>query len=332
MERTFNARALVVEVAENYSLPYLSPGTSRPEFKEASAGRSSDLSVKRNLGLLLGLMRGWNKIMFVDDDISRITPLAVARMTGHLNRHPVASMISRYFPDNSVVCHARRLAGFKQDVFVSGATLGVNLREPGLSFFADIYNEDWFFFARHAAARSLPKVGEVRQAKYEPFGEPTRADQEEFGDLLAEGLYAIFDNTPGWTFEEQLAAAKRPSYWEDFTEIRLALIDETLDALAREQPSVSPVDYLDMLDAQQSLQTAKTRAASIPAKLCVEFVMQWQEDEASWQRTLQRDIHVRSEPDALADLGLSTWTSCGFGTKPARRRTRFRRRPDLGAV
>lgn len=331
VEKTFGARALVVEVPENYSLPFDLPGTSGAEFKQASASRSSDLSVKRNLGLLLALMRGWSKIMFVDDDISRIAHPAVARMTGQLDRHPVASMISRYFPDNSVVCHARRLVGFKQDVFVSGATLGVNLRDPRLSFFADIYNEDWFFFARHAAARSLPKVGEVQQAEYLPFADPTRADEQEFGDLLAEGLYAIFDSMPGSTFEEQLAAATRPRYWTDFTEIRRAMIDETLGALLREQLSASPAGYLDVLDAQRSLQTAEKRAASISADLCVEFINRWQEDEIRWQRTLRSDIHVHSEPDALAELGLPTWTSCGFGTKPRRRRRRFRLGRDLGA-
>src|SRR5690242_15316445 len=53
VERTFGARALVVDVPENYKLPYdAAPLTSGPEFKMASAGRSSDLSAKRNIGLL----------------------------------------------------------------------------------------------------------------------------------------------------------------------------------------------------------------------------------------------------------------------------------------
>ena len=111
---------------------------------------------------------GWRKILFVDDDIRGFNPRDVARLAGYLERNPVASMVSRHFPDNSVVCHARRQAGFKQDVFVSGATLGVNLQHPALSFFPDIYNEDWFFFARHAAERTLPKVGDVSQLRVFP--------------------------------------------------------------------------------------------------------------------------------------------------------------------
>ncbi len=180
-------------------------------------------------------MRGWNKILFVDDDITQVRSTHIERLASVLDRHPVASTVSRHFPDNSVVCHARRLAGLDQDVFVSGAVLGVNLRHATLSFFPDIYNEDWFFFARHAAARNLPKIGEVRQAEYLPFDDPRRAAREEFGDLLAEGLYALFENTPGWDFGDQLTAATRASHWRLFIESRLAMIEEIKARLSRAQ-------------------------------------------------------------------------------------------------
>ena len=42
-----------------------------------------------------------------------------------------------------------------------------------------------------AAARKLPRVGHAKQAEYDPFANPDRARREEFGDLLAEGLYAL---------------------------------------------------------------------------------------------------------------------------------------------
>ena len=313
VERTFGARALVVDVPENYKLPYDAPLTSGLDFKMASAGRSSDLSAKRNIGLLLGRMRGWNKILFVDDDISQFNPWDVERLSGTLDRNPVASMISRHFPDNSVVCHARRLAGFKQDVFVSGAALGVNLQQPGLSFFADVYNEDWFFFARHAAERSLPRIGEVRQAKYAPFADSGRADREEFGDLLAEGLYALFESTPNWTFKEQLAAASRKSLWREFIEVRLETIEETIAALSRAQLSANPVEYLRMLDAHESLRVAEKRASSISPDLCVDFIEKWQQDELWWEQVLWRYTGDLSDRDALAELGLQTWASCGYG-------------------
>ena len=118
----------------------------------------------------------------------------LTRLAVQLETHPIAGMVCRRFADNSVVCHARRLAGFDQDVFVSGAVLGVNCSYLPLPFFPDIYNEDWFFFAEAAARQRLAKVGEARQAEYDPYLRPTRAGHEEFGDLLAEGLYAVLPN------------------------------------------------------------------------------------------------------------------------------------------
>jgi hypothetical protein len=310
VEKTLGAQAIVVEVPEDYRPPCDTPLTSSGDFQAASANRSSDLSTKRNIGLLLGRMCGWSKILFVDDDIRGFSPRDVRRLAGYLDRHPVASMVSRYFPDNSVVCHARRLAGFKQDVFVSGATLGVNLQHPDQSFFADVYNEDWFFFARHAAERSLMKIGEVSQLEYRPFADPQRAAREEFGDLLAEGLYAAFERRSGSSFEQQLAIATRTSYWEDFKGIRLKTIAETTEALRRAQLWISEADRGS---AKESLRIAQERAESISPDLCADFIVNWQEDERRWQKMLTHFPQVRRERDALAELQLPTWISCGYG-------------------
>jgi hypothetical protein len=260
-------------------------------------------------------MRGWKKILFLDDDIRQVRPPHIAQLASTLDHRPVASMASRIFPDNSVVCHARRLAGLDQDVFVSGAVLGVNLQHPVLSFFPDIYNEDWFFFARHAAARVLPKIGEVRQTEYLPFADPARAEQEEFGDLLAEGLYALFETTPGWAFKDQLAAGTRTTHWRRFTESRLGMIDQIKRALWRAQDSAS-LGYTTIVQAQESLRHSEEQLQRIPADLCVEFIENWQEDEARWQQVLRSDRAILSERDALAELELTRSISCGYGSPP----------------
>lgn len=318
VEATFGARALLVEVGDNYKLPYDDHQTSDPEFRALSADRASDLSVKRNLGLLLARLRGWSKILFLDDDISRIRWQDIERLTGHLDHRPVAAMASRWFPDNSVVCHARRLAGYRQDVFVSGAVLGVNTQHPALSFFPDIYNEDWFFFARHAAGRSLTKIGEVRQDAYEPFADPERAAREELGDLLAEGLYALFESTPGRTFTEQLAAAGAV-HWQDFTESRRAMIDATRKKLEREQAAAGSVGSQTMDDALESLRHADKHLSRISPEKCVEFIDAWQDDESRWQKVMKDLPTTLGERDALAELKLTNWISCGDGS----RRTSF---------
>ncbi len=315
VEKTLGAHALVVDVPLGYELPHQEHLTSAQLFQEALADRSSDLSIKRNIGLLLGRLRGWRKILFVDDDISHLRPADVGRLTSTLDRHPVASMTTRRFPDNSVVCHARRLAGFEQDVFVSGAVLGVQLQHQALSFFPDIYNEDWFFFARRAAHRCLPKVGEVRQLVYDPFADQQRAAREEFGDLLAEGLYALFDAAPGLDFDEQMAIARKSSYWREFKDVRLETIQATLDGLWQAQWRDEIILDPTVVNAEDALHIAEKQTTSISAELCVDYLDGWLQDERSWQKHLQGLDHGIDERYGLAELGLTTWTSCGYGAK-----------------
>ena len=157
------ARALIVDLPKD-GVTRVSYSNIQPVFREANADRESDLSAKRNIGLLLARLHGWNKIVFVDDDMTLSRTDNIARLAGQLEEHQVAGMVVRDFPDNSVVCHARRLAGLPQDVFVTGAVLGVHCNNLPLSFFPDIYNEDWFFFAREAASRELPRVGQASAA------------------------------------------------------------------------------------------------------------------------------------------------------------------------
>ncbi|GAA1534730.1 hypothetical protein [Kribbella lupini] len=300
VKATPDARALVVDVPDRYQLLEFRPRTSAKAFRTASAGRSSDLSMKRNIGLVLARLQGWEKILFVDDDIDQISLGDVARFSNLLDRHPVAAMASTHFPDNSVVCHARRLAGFGQDVFVGGAALGVNTQHTAVSFFPDIYNEDWFFFAQHAAERSLPKIGEVRQDEYDPFADPERAACQEFGDLLGEGLYALFSGRPGLDLKDQLDVATSDDHWRLFIEDRRAMIQATSERLsARRGGGWSSV--------QASLLRAGEQLASISPKVCAEFIQQWRIDDESWQRIIPRPDTALSEAEAMDALHLTDW-------------------------
>ncbi|NEA35521.1 hypothetical protein [Streptomyces sp. SID13031] len=327
---TFGARGLIIDVPDGYPQSW-TPLTSGQAFNAVSAGRSSDLSVKRNIGLRLARMRGWKKILFVDDDISQLSPRHIERLTVQLDRNPVASMASREFPDNSVVCHARRLAGFKQDVFVSGAVLGISTYHPAVSFFPDVYNEDWFFFARPAATRSLPKIGEVRQDEYKPFADPLRARHEEFGDLVAEGMYGLFESRPGWDFEDQLHAAESPRFWQRVIDNRRSFIHETERRLSNAM-NRGPANSWTMTEALKSLSHAEDQLNAISSEVCVEFIASWREDDARWRAVLRSDYSGLNERDAFDELELKTWISCGYGAEKAvRRRRHISIRPELSA-
>jgi hypothetical protein len=312
VERTFGARAIVVDILDGYQLLDHQHETSDEAFRELSADRSSDLSLKRNIGLVLARLRGWKKILFVDDDIHQLSPRDISRFSGSLDRHPVAAMASVDYPDNSVVCHARRQAKLKQDVFVSGAVLGVNTQHSAMSFFPDVYNEDWFFFARYAAARSLPKIGNARQDEYDPFADSGRAAREEFGDLLAEGLYALFSDTPGWELKEQLEVAASERHWRLFRDDRYDMISETFSRLSALQDRTGE----DPSPAHKSLLRATEQLDLITPDRCANFVQSWQADQKRWQELMPPRGPVLSEREAMNELGLTHWFSCGYGAEP----------------
>ena len=82
--------------------------------------------MKRNVGLALAKMLGWRRIFFLDDDIRDIAYPDLQRTVDMLGSFSAAGMWVTDFPDNSIVCHANRMTGGSQDVFVSGAALAVD--------------------------------------------------------------------------------------------------------------------------------------------------------------------------------------------------------------
>ena len=151
----------------------------------------TDLSMKRNIGLVLAKMLGWQRIFFLDDDIRDIAYPDLKRTVDMLESFSAAGLWVTEFPDNSIVCHANRMTGGSQDVFVSGAVLAVNC-DSDIGFFPDIYNEDWLFFFDAAANGQLGNSClKATQLTYYPFANAERAVWQEFGDVLAEGLYAL---------------------------------------------------------------------------------------------------------------------------------------------
>jgi phosphoglycolate phosphatase-like HAD superfamily hydrolase len=267
------------------------------------------LSTKRNLGLLLARLNGWNKIVFVDDDITLTDAAAFERLTRRLERADIAGMVCRDFPDNSVVCHARRLAGFPQDNFVSGSVLGVNCADLPFPFFPDIYNEDWFFFSKAVAGYELANVGNATQRPYKPFADPERARHEEFGDLLAEGLFSLIgeiwdrpadeDDAEPIDFRKLFELAD-VEFWAEFIRARRATLRETRKRL----------ELLHTPEARQALRSltaAEQQLGVITPELCASFLSDWQEDLRDWEVAVESTNSVSSTWEAMNELGLRKW-------------------------
>jgi hypothetical protein len=215
---------------------------------------------------------------------------------------------------NSVVCHANRETGQTQDTFIGGGALAVPADRMD-SFFPEIYNEDWFFLLGETRLRPVGQVGVAMQQPYDPFANPDRARGEEFGDVLAEGLFALFDDG------RRIGDADR-EYWAMFLAARLEFIE---GIRARIEDKDGPISLREK-HMLESLAASCGRLQFIWPKTCVAYIKAWQRDRERWRRFMSgvRPIRTaaggRAAIDVAADrLGLRAHHSTGRTRRPPAR-------------
>ena len=142
-----------------------------------------------------------------------------------------------------------------------------------------------------------------------PSHDPVRAQQEEFGDLLAEGLYALFEDQP-----EEMDYFRRfdeadASYWERCIAVRR----ETLDLIAFTLDDGDAAGQ--RASALRSVHAAAQQLARLTPELCVDYLDAWTSDLDGWERATQR---IRVVPDTTVAveefLGLNEWRSVSWET------------------
>jgi len=282
----------VPESVEDNWLPFLT--TVHPE-NEIERSCHTDIAGKRNVGLLLARMCGWRTIMYLDDDIRGLTEVAVSRAAALTAHFRAAGFEISHYPDNSVVCHAYRLIGGKQGTFPGGSALVVDVGHCD-SLFPPIYNEDWLFLFDAVQNHSVTTAGTGSQLEYQPFAHSRRAASEEFGDVIAEGLYRLVH------LRADLTEATY-SYWQEVLDRRFQLIDYVAARLlVREGPMVGA--------ALMSLAAARKRLAAISPLGCVSFIHAWRTDVAAWRHMLLGLPVLGDLNDAARFIGLPAQMEC----------------------
>lgn len=259
--------------------------------------RQDDLSAKRNLALLLAMLAGWRRIAFLDDDMELPVPADLAEAAAVAERYPVVGMAVGGFPDNSVVCHANRAVGGFQEMFVGGGALVVDVTRCDAPM-PNIYNDDWLFMLPTVRSTGVAVVGQASQAWYDPYADAGRARSQEFGDCLAEGLYALLDDHRG-------PADADIGYWTDFLAARRAFIGTIVDRVGQVGRSAH-----ERRKMREALHAAAERNGEITPGLCRDYLGAWQGDRRIWRalvpayrrRTRGGDPRLA---DALAELGLT---------------------------
>jgi hypothetical protein len=270
-----------------------------------------DISRKRNLGLLIGHVCGWQRMLFLDDDIRKLNVAKLSSAAALLDDYPVVGLQVKKFPDASVVGHARRLTGRRQEPFVSGGSLLVNPQRLS-GYFAPVYHEDWLCVINHLREGTVAIGGSVGQLPYAPFATAERARFEEFGDILLSGLLWLVhmrhrkdaaDKARPMTDAEYWRQSTNPRFWQKILQERAALLQDIASRLTAQNPGNPSV--------LSSLTVAKQRLGELGSGEFVSFTEAWLASLASWRGQLPvlswADLpdKARAIEKALAKLGLA---------------------------
>jgi hypothetical protein len=258
-------------------------------------GLRRDVSRKRNLALLLGRMLGWNRVLFLDDDVRDLSQPQLLRGLHGLDarRKDVVGWAFDEFPDHSVVCHAHRLSGGRRETFVGGGALLVQCSRV-TSFFPDVYNEDWLFLADLIERGTVEMVGDLTQVAYRPYDDPVKAAAQEFGDVLAEGLF--------WLLHAGLPLdhARKWRYWTYQLDQRRAFIDTIARRLRRPSRRHDP----DARKALACLRTARNELRPGAERVLADYVTAWRQDQRTWAAHVMTMPRFADISTALGHLGL----------------------------
>ena len=264
-------------------------GFATDTFPEALYGRSNnDISIKRNLGLLLGRLVGWEKILFFDDDLTGIGNKELEEAAVALSEHSVAGFLATDFPDYSVIRHAERLSGVEPGVQLCGGALAANIAKAR-GFFPNIYNEDWFFL--HDNLSSSATLGTVEQKPYDPYCNPSRATSEELGNVLEDGIMEL--SAAGLDYTEATEVD-----WLEILGLRIKLIDSIRTRIIARQ------GRRDIEAILAALQAAEAQLQTIKPRTCVDYISAWRGDIALWQSRFDQLPKGMTLVGATEGLGL----------------------------
>jgi hypothetical protein len=291
-------RGAAVTVSSSLPHPMLEMHTQRPQTWMSRP--YVDTGNKRNVGLLIGRMLGWRRVLFLDDDVSGLDARGASMAAAHIvsgGKRVVGWSIPE-FPDNSVACHALRSSGHDQDVFIGAGALLVDLTGP-LPYFPSIYNEDWLFWHDFVIQGEIGIAGDVLQTPHEPFADPGRAQREEFGDVLAEGLYALIHE------RRSVLVGCMPTYWVGVINDRREMLLGTERRLwkLREHQGYTWNGY-EIQQVLRSVDASKNALESISPADLAEFTTMWRYDLYCWRSRLHRLPHFGRITEALNWLGI----------------------------
>lgn len=179
-----------------------------------------NLGIARNFALDHSTLWGYDKALFIDDDISEINERKIEDGFSALTDHNFVSCTLKGVKDDSIVGRIAKEVGVIDDgqKMLSGGFLFLSPTSISHRFF-NIYNEDWI----------LQLLEKEKEQIVLPYTVRHDADQnctwtldqvifQEFGELVVEGL-----------LENSNALSLNHSFWGNILKSRIQFIEEILE-------------------------------------------------------------------------------------------------------
>ena len=212
------------------------PRSLRTGLVSPLGSRGWTLGTCRNYSLLLALVRGYDGVLLVDDDILPTGRLLARSSLALLEEFEFVGAHTEGFPDDSVVGHIARSVGVTQYDFITGQYLALRtgIRE---CFFPEVYNEDLIFLLLQAHLKGAARCGSIRQlTPRRQTLNPRRAMAQEAGEIHVEGLIQA-------KHREGASLLRSDRFWRGVRQFRESCIVELLDSLdeARVDAGIKPL-------------------------------------------------------------------------------------------
>ncbi|MFI7588081.1 hypothetical protein ACIB24_13515 [Spongisporangium articulatum] len=239
----------------------------------------ADTAAKRNVGLRLARRLGWRRVLFLDDDVVDLPRSQVLAAAGAMEGAGLRAVgwALADFPDNSVICHLRREVRLEQGIFIGGGALLVDTLGE-VPFFPPVYNEDWLFLHDPVREGRVTMAGEVGQEAFNPF-KVRRARREEFGDILAEGLFGLIHA------ERPVEEALSADLWHEVLRGRAVMLQEVRErmTLLFAGPGVPARRRRTF---ERCWQASVEECTSFAPSLFTAYVRAWRDDQDRWVEQL----------------------------------------------
>jgi hypothetical protein len=221
-----------------------------------------DLPLKRNIALLHSLRKGFHSILLIDDDVYGITRNLIAKGVAALGFNHIAGCRVKGFPDTSVIGHIEQQLGEPYFSFLSGNFLFISPAKTE-GFFPLIYNEDWLFMIPSILKKKVVEIDSISQKKYDPFDQSERVQLQEFGEIIAEGLFELISRR---NYVERFTI----EFWREYLQYRRSYVSAYLEkGVARFTPLL-----------KKSLSISK----QIDPTDCVNFLKDWERDIITFKK------------------------------------------------